>query len=216
MAGNPSSGGGPTGSLRPDMSVEEFDDGYFYAADLKRFAREVGVTVGNRRKIELEALIREYLATGRVPSSKPVLPRTAGQRRDRLAPDVVVTNYVGDKSTKEFLLACVHAVAPGLKAKSGQWYWLNDWRREKQEAHARFTYRELANRLRELMQTEGRLPQIPSARMNNFITDFRDDPSSPAWSRGQLMEAWRWLKRQPGPNTYAEYRLREPGERASD
>lgn len=204
------------GSLRPDMSVEEFDDGYFYAADLKDFARELGIPVGNRRKIELEELIREYLATGRVPTRKPVPPRTAGQPRDRLAPDVVVTNYVGDKTTKAFLLECVRAEAPQARDKSGQWYWLNDWRREKQEARARFTYRDLANRLRELMQTEGRLPQIPSARMNNFITDFRADPSSPAASRDQVMAAWQWLKQQPGPNTYAEYRRLRPHERPSE
>ena len=42
--------------LSRDMTVEEFDDGYFYAADLKRFAGEIGIAVGNRRKIELEDL----------------------------------------------------------------------------------------------------------------------------------------------------------------
>ena len=30
----------------------------------------------------------------------------------------------------------------------GQWYWLNDWRREKQEAQARFTRRDVAERRR--------------------------------------------------------------------
>ena len=35
--------------LRASMSVEEVDDGYFYAADLKAFARQLGIAVGRRR-----------------------------------------------------------------------------------------------------------------------------------------------------------------------
>ena len=188
------------------MSVEEFDNRYFYAADLKAFAREVGIAVGNFRKTELEELIRQFLRTGKVPDRKPAMPRKAGEARDRLKPDTVVTNYVGDRETKIFLLELVHAEAPGLGQKSGQWYWLNDWRRKKQEARACFTYRDLAEHLSELMQTEGRLPQIPSARMNNFITDFRADPANAGIPRKDALKAWKWLKVQPGPKTYAEYR----------
>ena len=56
------------------------------------------------------------------------------------------------------------------------------------------------------MQTEGRLPQIPSARMNNFITDFWADPANAGIPRKDVLEAWNWLKAQQGPKTYAEYR----------
>lgn len=193
-------------ALHRGMSVEEFDNGYFYAADLKAFARKVGIPVGNFRKIELEDLIRQFLRTGMVPDRKPVMPRKTGQARDKLKSDTVVANYVDDRKTKTFLLELVHTEAPGLDRKSGQWYWLNDWRRKKQEARARFTYGDLAGHLRELMQTEGRLPQIPSARMNNFITDFRADPANAGIPRKDVLEAWNWLKAQPGPKTYAEYR----------
>lgn len=192
--------------LRRDMSVEEFNSGYFYAADLKTFASELGITVGNFRKTELEDLIREFLRTGHVPARKPVLPRKAGAARDQLSPQTAVRNYVGDKKTKAFLLELVHAQAPGIRDKSGQWYWLNDWRRKQQEAQAHFTYQQLADHLLGLMQTEGRLPQIPSARMNNFITDFRADPSNAGVSRDEIIKAWMWLKSQRGPNTYEEYR----------
>lgn len=193
-------------ALRPGMSVEEFDNGYYYAADLKAFARKAGIPTGNFRKFELEALIRDFLRTGKIPDCKPVLPRKAGAARDALQPDAVVTNYVGDKKTKAFLLALVHADAPALVRKSGQWYWLNDWRRKKQEAQARFTYRDLADHLRALMQTEGRLPRIPSARMNNFLSDFRADSAHAGVSREEALKAWHWLKAQPGPKTYAAYR----------
>ena len=72
--------------LHRGMSLEEFDNGYFYAADLKVFAREIGITVGNFRKFELEELIREFLRTGKVPDHKPVMPRRAGGARDELKP----------------------------------------------------------------------------------------------------------------------------------
>tara|TARA_Y100000385_G_C12801827_1_gene512219 strand:+ start:468 stop:686 length:219 start_codon:yes stop_codon:yes gene_type:complete len=59
-----------------------------------------------------------------------------------------------------------------LSDKSGQWYWLNDWRRKKQEQQACFTDQDLADHLRALRQTKNCLPQIPSPRMNNFIADL--------------------------------------------
>lgn len=192
-------------TLHQGMSVEEFDNGYFYASELRAFARELGITVGNFRKFELEELIREFLRTGRVPDHKPALPRKVGKARDVLKGDLVVTNYVGDKKTKAFLLELVHAKAPGLSHKSGQWYWLNDWRRKKQEAQEYFTYGDLAEHLCTLMQTKGRLPRIPSARMNNFITDFMADPANAGIPREKVLKAWNWFKEQPGPKTYDEF-----------
>jgi len=192
--------------LRKEMSEKEFSDAYFYAAQLKQFAREIGIRVGNRRKIELETLIRRYLLTGHIETSHPTPSRKKAGVRDELEKNATVVNYVDDRRTKEFLLLCVHEQAPELKDKSGQWYWLNDWRRKKQEEGALFTYKSLANQLHQLMETSGRLPQIPSARMNNFMTDYRADPSVPQVSHKELMAKWMWLKRQPGPNTYAEYK----------
>lgn len=193
-------------TLRRGMTIEEFDKGYFYASELKAFACDLGITVGNFRKFELEELIREFLRTGKVPDRKPVLPRKAGKARDVLKADTAVTNYVGDKETKAFLLELVYAEVPGLSQKSGQWYWLNDWRRKRQEAQECFTYGDLAEYLRTLMQTKGHLPRIPSARMNNFITDFMADPTNAGTSRKEVLKAWNWLKEQPGPKTYDEFR----------
>ena len=196
--------------LRRRMSVEEFDAGYYYATEIRAFAHELGIPVGNRRKTDLEDLIREFLRTREVPARRPVPSRKPGRARDELSLDTAVTNYVGDRATKEFMLEHVRAENPGIRNKSGQWYWLNDWRRRQQEAGRRFTYRDLVNHLRDLMLTEGRLPQIPSARMNNFITDFRADPDSPDMTRDRLLEEWYWLKQQAGPCTYAEYRRLRP------
>lgn len=104
-----------TAVLRRNMSIKEFDDGYFYAAELKRFARGIGISVGNRRKFEVEDLIRAFLKTGVVPTGQPTLPRNKGEKRDRLSLDEQVRNYVDDKKTKEFLLDAVRSSAPGIK-----------------------------------------------------------------------------------------------------
>ncbi len=196
-----------------EMTADEFDRIYFYAAELKDIARSIGIVVGNLRKFEIETLIRDYLTTGKSPSRRPTMPRTRGQTRDTLTSKGRVVNYVGDKKTKLFLLSLVRKSAGKIADKSGQWYWLNDWRRKKQEAQAVFTYQDLADKLAGLMQTEGRLPQIPSARLNNFITDFRTDPKNAGTSRPEVLKAWNALKKHPGPKTYSEYRRVFPARR---
>ncbi len=192
--------------LTKGISVQEFDEAYFYADELKQFAREIGIVAGNFRKLELEDQIREYLQTGRVSERRSVPNRRTGAPRDELAADRPVQNYVDDKSTKAFLLDLVATQDPDVRPKSGQWYWLNDWRRSQLASGTRITYGDLACRLLELMRTNGRLPQIPSARMNNFITDFLQDPINRNVPRKDIMREWERLKAHPGPKTYAEYR----------
>ena len=197
--------------LRASMSVKEFDDNYFYAADIKAFARQLGIAVGRRRKLELEALIRDFLRMGVVPPAKPMPDRRSGKGRDRLAAETVVRVYVDDRRTKTFLRDLVHARAPSLRDKSGQWYWLNEWRRTQLQAGQRITYADLGDRLLEFMRSEGRLPRIPAARFNNFVTDFKADPANKGKSRADAVVAWECIKSVPGPKTYEAYAALEPG-----
>ena len=81
-------------------------------------------------------------------------------------------NYVDDKATRAFLKAEVAKRDPVLKDKSGQWYWLNDWRKSHVGENGKITYRDLIDRLYELMTARGRLPRIPSAEFNGFIADW--------------------------------------------
>ncbi|MDE2806733.1 MAG: hypothetical protein OXN18_16445 [Gemmatimonadota bacterium] len=192
------------------MSVEEFDDNYFYAAELKTFARQLGIAVGRRRKLELEALIREFLRTGTVPLTKPEPDRRPGKLRDRLAAETIVRTYVDDRRTKAFLRDLVHAHVPQLIDKSGQWYWLNEWRRTQLRTGQCITYADLGNRLLELMRSEGRLPRIPAARFNNFVTDFWTDPANKDKTRADAVAAWECIKSVPGPKTYEAYAALEP------
>ncbi len=57
------------------MTVREFESGYWYADELKDFARQVGIPEAMRlRKDELEKAIVEFLRTGkaRLPTRRPL------------------------------------------------------------------------------------------------------------------------------------------------
>ena len=57
--------------LAKSMTVEQFDNGYFYAVEIKAFADAIGIPAASRlRKDELEELIKHFLRTGQVKSSE--------------------------------------------------------------------------------------------------------------------------------------------------
>ncbi|MEP3248096.1 MAG: SAP domain-containing protein [Sneathiella sp.] len=193
------------------MSVEEFDAHYYYATELKLFARQIGIRTGKLRKFEIEGLIRAYLSTGELPDRPAVRARKSDLPDDMLSIDTIVKNYNGNKKTKAFLLELVIRRDPNSQDKSGQWYWLNDWRRKQFEKNIPFTYGDLAEQLLILRRTKGRLPQIPSARMNNFITDFLEDISNKGLGKAHALDAWKKVKATPGEKTYTAYKARNSG-----
>ncbi len=195
-------------ALHKNMSVTEFEAHYYYAAELKTFAAQLGIRVGDLRKFELEEEIKRYLRTGArgLPSARTNQKKTGV--RDVLALKTPIQHYVDDKTTKQFLLDEVWKRDPALKLKSGQWYWLNDWRRGQLRRGARPTYQHAVRELTRLMSHTGRLPQIPSARFNNFITDFLADPANRTKRKPDAVAAWAIVKAAPGPKTYAHYKTR--------
>lgn len=193
--------------LYNNMSVEEFEKGYFYAAELKAFAKKLGIDVGTLRKNEVESHIKTHLSSNRdAPLPKSVSNRKTNGNRDRLLPDSYIVNYVSDKKTKAFLMQEVSKRDPDVKNKSGQWYWLNDWRKEQIRSNRKITYLALIDRLYELMTNEGRLPRIPSTRFNNFITDFLADPENDGATRQKALGEWERLKKMPVQKNYQEYK----------
>lgn len=189
------------------MSVEEFNNSYFYAVELKTFAKTLGITVGSLKKNELEAHIRAYLSGDtEIELPKSVSNRKTKEKRDRLQLDQPVVNYVSDQTTKAFLILEIEARDSQIRRKSGQWYWLNAWRKQQVLSNNPITYRDLVNKLYELMTTTGRLPQIPSTRFNNFITDFLADPVNQGKTKTDAVKQWELLKEQPIPKTYLDYK----------
>ncbi|MEH0007712.1 MAG: hypothetical protein V6Z82_03220 [Flavobacteriales bacterium] len=192
--------------LHENMSREAFENGYFYTAELRRFAKSLGIAVSNLKKDEIELHIKARLFgyAGELPVAVP--NRRDDTSRDLLRLDSRVVNYVDDRTTKDFLLAQLERKHGPLPYKSGQWYWLNDWRKEQIRNNRKITYRELIDRLYELMTTKGRLPRIPSTRFNNFITDFLADPENEGATRQEAMDEWERLKKMPVQKNYQEYK----------
>ena len=90
-----------------------------------------------------------------------------------------------------------------LPKKSGVWYWTNRWREEQLEKKRKITYLDLVQHFVQLSTQEGRLPQIPSARFNNFITDFL---AANEGSRDEAKAEWEKLKSLGIPKTYIAWK----------
>ena len=59
----------PMSKLSKEMTLRQFDHGYWYATEIKRFAQSLGVPAAHRlRKDELEKAIRHFLTHGKVTS----------------------------------------------------------------------------------------------------------------------------------------------------
>ena len=113
------------------MTSTEFDNGYWYATELKTLAKRIGIPSSSKlRKDELEKAIKVFLQTGTIESpAKRSLSTTEVRDVERglsLARRVVV--YTNDRETKDFLEREALKLAPGMKRKSGARYRLNRWR----------------------------------------------------------------------------------------
>src|SRR5213594_1691182 len=90
--------------LSRSMSLTEFDNGYWYAAELRKFAKEIGIPyAGSLRKDELEQAIKLFLKTGRIRSAAPKQPgpsRVKDVERG-LSLDLPVIVYTNDRETKD-------------------------------------------------------------------------------------------------------------------
>src|SRR6266851_832503 len=120
--------------LSTRMTVTQFDNGYWYATELKEFAETIGIPSASKmRKDELEKAIKLFIETGKIKSPIKRSLSTSGTKdvERGLSLDLPVVVYTNDKETKAFLEREAQRLAPGLKRKSGVRYRHNRWR-EKQ------------------------------------------------------------------------------------
>ena len=159
--------------LAPSMTVTEFDNGYWYATDLKKFAHALSIkTASTLRKDQLEQAIRQFLRTGRVPPASRKA-RIAGERDVDLGLrlDRIVVRYTNDPETKAFLEREAEKLSPSYRRRSGARYRLNRWR-EDQLARARpITYRDLVKAYVRLSAPSAEYAPIPSTRYLRFLGD---------------------------------------------
>ena len=185
------------------MTLQQFENGYWYATELKKFAVDLGIPSASQlRKDELEDAIKLFLKTAKLkrPPQRSLSPRGVRDVERGLKLDLPVIVYTNDKETKDFLEREMQKLAPGLKRKSGSRYRLNRWREEQLARGARITYRDLIAEYVRLNQTEGSFQKIPQVRYVNFLSEFLDRERNA--SREQAIEAWHQVKKLNAPKTY--------------
>ena len=192
--------------LATTMSLEAFENGYWYATELKAFAAALGVSSASKlRKDELEAAIKQYLSTGSIrdPQISPAGKRGAKDSTQGLSPDLVIHNYTNDRETKEFLLREARRRQPAFKIQSGTRYSLNRWREEQIAKGRRLTYGELVDHFIEL-NSRPRVPlRTPHGRYNNFVADYR--AANKGADHKEIVQAWKELKRMDAPKTFSAW-----------
>jgi len=188
------------------MTLTEFDNGYWYATELKTFAQTIRLpSAGKLRKDELEKAIRRFLKTGEIknPAKRNLSMSGIKDIQRGLRLDLLVVVYTNDKETKDFLEREAQKLAPGLKRKSGVRYRLNRWREERLFKGVKLTYGDLVKEYIRLNQTRKPFAQIPHGRYINFMSDFLT--AEKGATKEQAMKAWRKLKTLDVPKNYRSW-----------
>jgi hypothetical protein len=188
------------------MTLAQFENGYWYATELKKFAETIGIpTPGRLRKDELERAIKLFIRTGKIKSSSRMSLAASGIKdvERGLSLDLPVVVYTNDKETKTFLEREAQKLAPGLKRKSGARYRLHRWREEQIIKGVGLTYEGLVKEYVRLNQTSERFAQIPHGRYINFMSDFL--AAEKGATREQAIRAWKKLKTLDVPKTYRSW-----------
>jgi len=188
------------------MTLIEFDNGYWYATELKELAQAIGIPAATKlRKDELEKAIKHHLATGKVENPTKRNLSTSGPKdvERGLRLDLPVVVYSNDKETKDFLEREAQRLSPGMKRKSGVRYRLNRWREEQLMRGVKLTYEDLVREYVRLNQTKEAFAQIPHGRYINFVSDFM--AAEKGATRDLAMRAWEKLKTLDVPKTYRSW-----------
>ena len=195
--------------LSKSITEKQFDNGYWYAVEIKAFADEIGIpSAAKLRKDELEELIKHFLRTGQVRSSRRKILSKSGASDIELGLHLKlpVVRYTSNRQTKDFIVREAMKLAPTLKRKSGARYRLNRWREEQIAKGIKITYEDLVRKYIRLNQVEGSFPQVqvPSGRYIYFMSDFLSGEKGS--TREQAMNVWRQLKKLDIPKNYRAWK----------
>ena len=199
--------------LSATMTLQEFENGYWYTDELKAFGREIGVpSAAKLRKDELERAIVEFLRTGKAKlPTKRALSKTGIKDLERgLSLKLRIENYTSNRETKEFIVQQAKKLAPGVREKSGVWYRLNRWREEQITKGKHPTYGDLVQQYITLNKME-RFEKVPQVRYINFLAEFL--AAEKGATRAAAIAAWAKLKTMDAPKTYASWVKTRAGQR---
>jgi hypothetical protein len=189
------------------ITEKEFDNGYWYADEIKSLAKEIGITNSSKlRKDELEQLIKHFLRTGQVKNSdrKNVVKTGTKDLDIGLATSLPIINYTSNKQTKNFIKTEAQKIEHDLKIKSGVWYRLNRWRDEQLTKGKKITYGDLINQFIQLNQTDGKFEKVPVGRYINFLSEFLANEKGA--TKKQAIKVWEQLKKIDIPKDYKSWK----------
>jgi len=187
------------------MTLREFENGYWYAEELKVFGDRLGIPAAKRlRKDELETAIVTFLRTGAAVSpTKRALRRTGIPDLERgLTLRRRIEHYTSNRGTKDFIIEQARRMAPEVRVKSGVWYRLNRWREQQITAGRRPTYGDLVRQFVALNRT-AQFEKIAQVRYINFLAAFHAADTSA--TRADALAAWATLKKLDVPKDYASW-----------
>jgi len=193
--------------LSPTMTIEEFDNGYWYATEIKKFAESIGIpSTSKLRKDELEKAIKHFLKTGKIkiPTQRSLSKTGEKDLKKGLSLNLPIVNYTSNKETKDFIVAEATKIVPGLKKRSGARYRLNRWREEQLTTGSGITYGDLVNKYIELNQGKEPFKRVPSGRYINFLSDFLKNEKDATREDGN--KVWKELKEMDIPKTYEAWK----------
>jgi hypothetical protein len=188
------------------MTLRQFDHGYWYATEVKRFAQSLGLRSAHKlRKDELEKAIRHFLTHGKFASpTKRDLSRSGIKDVDRgLQLGLPVILYTNDKETKAFLEGEARRLDPAFRRRSGSRYRLNRWRDAQLTRGAHITYRDLVKEYVRLNRPETTHRRAPSGRYINFLSDFL--AANPEATMAAAIRAWKTVKAMDSPKNYRAF-----------
>jgi hypothetical protein len=189
------------------MTVEQFDNGYWYATEIKEFGEQIGIPQAKKlRKDELEKSIKAYLTTGiiKLPTKRKLSKSGPKDLEKGLRLNLPIMNYTSNKATKAFIMKEALKRAPALKKKSGARYRLNRWREEQITKGKKLTYGDLVKKYVELNQIEEKFAKVPVGRYINFLSDFLSNENGA--TREQAIKVWKQLKRLDIPKSYEAWK----------
>ena len=181
--------------MTEQITKEEFDNGYWYANEIKAFAKQIGIVNSSKlRKDELEQLIKHFLRTGELKNSdrRNVLKTGKKDIEIGLTTSLPIIHYTSNKQTKNFIISKAQKIIPGLLVKSGVWYRLNRWRDDQITKGKKITYGDLINQFIQLNQPEKKFKKIAVTRYINFLSDFLSNEKDA--TREQAIKEWKKLK----------------------
>lgn len=193
-------------ALTATMTETEFENGYWYATELRAFAVRIGIPSANKlRKDELERAVRHFIRTGELKNLvKRSVTKTGTRDVDKgLRLDLPIVHYTSNRQTKDFIVREAAKIVPGFTRASGTRYPLNRWRETQIASGKRITYGDLVQQAIRLNETKKGPLRIEHGRYVNFISDFmaanRGAPQAAA------VKAWQEIKAMDAPKTYAAW-----------